>query len=103
MCSSDLIAVDKSGQHPGGLYAVFSNRPNVDSVTTRPYLMWSDDKGITWSAPINVSTDTSAATAILPGVSVDPTTGVVAVSWQDGRGSPTDKVNAFGVFLDPGS
>jgi hypothetical protein len=57
---------------------------------------------MTWSNPINVSTDTSTATAILPGISVDPTTGVVAVSWQDARGSETDEdVNKFGVFLDP--
>jgi hypothetical protein len=33
---------------------------------------------------------------------VDPTTGVVAVSWQDARGSETgEDVNKFGVFLDP--
>jgi hypothetical protein len=57
---------------------------------------------MTWSNPINVSTDTSTATAILLGISVDPTTGVVAVSWQDARGSETDEdVNKFGVFLDP--
>jgi hypothetical protein len=99
---TNMLAVDRSNEHPGRLYAVYSNRPNIDSVTTRPYLVWSDDKGITWSTPINVSTATSAATAILPGISVDPTTGVVAVSWQDARGSGTnEEVNAFVVFLDP--
>ena len=98
----NMVAVDKSNQHPGRLYAVYSNRPVIDSITTRPYVTWSDDKGMTWSNPINVSTDTSTATAILPGISVDPTTGVVAVSWQDARGSETDEdVNKFGVFLDP--
>jgi hypothetical protein len=97
-----MIAVDKSTQHPGRLYAVYSNRLNIDSVATRPYLIWSDDKGITWSNPINVSTDTSAATAILPGISIDPTTGVVAISWQDARGSETnEELNTFVVFLDP--
>lgn len=99
---TNMIAVDKSTQHPGRLYVVYSNRPNIDSVTTRPYLIWSDDKGMSWSNPINVSTDTSPATAILPAISVDPTTGVVAVSWQDARGSGTDEdVNTWGVFLDP--
>ena len=98
----NMVAVDKSDQHPGRLYVVYSNRPNINSVTTRPYLLWSDDKGMTWSNPFTVSTDPSAATAILPGISVDPVTGVVAVSWQDARGSETDEdVNEFGVFLDP--
>ena len=98
----NMVAVDKSDQHPGRLYAVYSNRPNINSVTTRPYLTWSDDKGMTWSNPFTVSSDRSAATAILPGVSVDPITGVVAVSWQDARGSETDQdVNTWGVFLDP--
>jgi hypothetical protein len=99
---TNMIAVDKSSQHPGRIYAVYSNRPGIYSDTNRPYLIWSDDQGFTWSNPINVSTDTSAATAILPAISVDPTTGVVAVSWQDARGSPTNtEVNEFGVFLDP--
>ena len=99
---TNMIAVDKSNQHPGRLYAVYSNRPTMDSVTTRPYLTWSDDKGLTWSNPINVSTDTSPATAILPGISIDPTTGVVAVSWQDARGSESNEgLNAFVAFLDP--
>ncbi len=99
---TNMIAVDKSTQHPGRLYAVYSNRLNIDSVATRPYLIWSDDKGTTWSNPINVSTDTSAATAILPGISIDPTTGVVAISWQDARGSETnEELNTFVVFLDP--
>ena len=99
---TNMIAVDKSNQHPGRLYAVYSNRPTMESVTTRPYLTWSDDKGMTWSNPINVSTDTSPATAILPGISIDPTTGVVAVSWQDARGSESNQgLNAFVAFLDP--
>jgi hypothetical protein len=97
-----MIAVDKSAQHPGRLYAVYSNRPNINSVTIRPYLTWSDDEGTTWSNPITVSDDPSPATAILPAVSVDPITGVVAVAWQDARGSATDEdVNEYGVFLDP--
>ena len=99
---TNMIAVDKSTQHPGRLYAVYSNRPNINSATIRPYLTWSDDEGMTWSNPITVSDDPSPATAILPAVSVDPITGVVAVEWQDARGSATNEdVNEYGVFLDP--
>ena len=64
--------------------------------------MWSDDKGITWSNPIGVSDDPSSATKIHSNIAVDPTTGVVAISWQDARGSADDtEVNEYGVFLDP--
>ena len=94
--------MDKSTQHPGRLYVVYNNRPNINSFATRPYLTWSDDKGITWSNPMNVSDDPSSATKIHSNIAVDPTTGVVAISWQDARGSADDtEVNEYGVFLDP--
>jgi hypothetical protein len=49
-----------------------------------------------------VSTDESAATAILPTIAVDPKTGVVALAWGDARGSASDQdVIHYGVFLDP--
>jgi hypothetical protein len=96
------IAVDKSSQHPGRVYVVYNNRPNINSFATRPYLMWSDDKGVTWSNPFSVADDPSQATKIHTNVAVDPTTGVVGVSWQDAPGSADDtEVNEFGVFLDP--
>jgi hypothetical protein len=98
----ELIAVDKSIQHPGRIYAVYSNRPGIYSNASKPYLIWSDDRGFRWSNPINVSTDESSATAIHPTIAVDPSTGVVAVSWGDTRGDPTNtEVNRYGVFLDP--
>jgi hypothetical protein len=97
-----LIAVDKSNQHPGRIYAVYVSRPDIYSDANKPYLIWSDDRGLTWSNPITVSTDKSSATAMLPTVAVDPGTGVVAVSWGDTRGSITNtKMNRYGVFLDP--
>ncbi|MBV9480005.1 MAG: exo-alpha-sialidase [Acidobacteria bacterium] len=99
---SPEIAVDKSSQHPGRLYVLYNNRPNINSFATRPYLIWSDDKGVTWSNPFSVSDDPSQATKIHTNIAVDPTTGVVGVSWQDARGSADDtEVNEYGVFLDP--
>ena len=96
------IAVDKSSQHPGRLYVLYNNRPNINSYATRPYLIWSDDKGVTWSNPFSVSDDPSQATKIHTNIAVDPKTGVVGVSWQDARGSADDtEVNEYGVFLDP--
>jgi hypothetical protein len=43
---TNMIAVDKSSRHPGRIYAVYTNRPGIYSNTNRPYLIWSDDKGV---------------------------------------------------------
>jgi hypothetical protein len=97
-----MIAIDKSNQHSGRIYVVYTNRPGIYSDVTRPYLIWSDDRGLTWSNPINVSTDQSASIVILTTIAVDPATGVVGLAWGDTRGSVTNKeVNHYGVFLDP--
>ncbi len=99
---SPMIAIDKSSQHPGRIYIVYTNRPGIYSDVTRPYLIWSDDRGLTWSNPINVSTDQSASVVILTTIAIDPATGVVALAWGDTRGSVTnEEVNHYGVFLDP--
>lgn len=99
---SPMVAIDKSSQHSGRIYVVYTNRPGIYSDVTRPYLMWSDDRGLTWSNPINVSTDQSASVVILTTIAVDPATGVVALAWGDTRGSVTnEEVNHYGVFLDP--
>lgn len=96
------IAVDKSNQHLGRIYVVYNNRSNINSYATGPYLIWSDDKGVAWSNPFSVTDDPSQATKIHTNISVDPTTGVVAISWQDARGSEDDtEVNEYGAFLDP--
>jgi hypothetical protein len=99
---SSIVAIDKSPQHPGRIYIVYTNRPNINSTASKPYLTWSDDRGFTWSNPINVSTDETPATVILPTIAIDPKTGVVALAWGDTRGSKDYKdVNHYGVFLDP--
>jgi hypothetical protein len=99
---SPMVAIDKSSQHSGRIYVVYTNRPGIYSDSTRPYLIWSDDRGLTWSNPINVSTDQSASVVILTTIAVDPVTGVVALAWGDTRGSVTnEEVNHYGVFLDP--
>jgi len=99
---TSMIAIDKSAQHRGRIYAVYCNRPGIYSHATKPYLTWSDDKGITWSNPINVSTDESASTATRANIAVDAETGVVALSWFDARHSPDNiEMHRYGAFLDP--
>jgi hypothetical protein len=99
---TSMIAIDKSHRHRGRIYAVYCNRPGVYSHATKPYLTWSDDKGLTWSNPIMVSTDNSASTATRANIAVDAETGVVAVSWFDARNSPDNtEVDRYATFLDP--
>ena len=76
-----MIAIDKSRQHSGPIYPVYCNRPGIYSVASKPYLTWSDDQGLTWSDPICVSSDRSSATAARANITVDPKTGVVALTW----------------------
>ena len=99
---TSMIAIDKSNQHRGRIYAVYCNRPGVYSHATKPYLSWSDDKGITWSNPIMVSTDNSASTTTRANIAVDAETGVVALSWFDARHSQDNtEMHRYGAFLDP--
>jgi hypothetical protein len=99
------LAIDKSFSHPGRIYVVFNDRSWGDPFGTsdfKPYLTWSDDKGITWSPPIIVADNpTSTNSQFLPDIAVDPSTGNVAVTWYDTRGDPTNvNVRLWGVVLN---
>jgi hypothetical protein len=83
------IAYDDSGQaHNGRLYLVKTDRLQVSDTNSGIFLEHSDDDGKTWSADVFVDDSNHNATLILPRVAVDPTTGVVAVSWLDTRNDP---------------
>ena len=97
-----MIAIDRSKQHPGRIYAIYCNRPGIYSFASKPFFSWSDDQGLTWSDPINVSTDKSPATATRPGIAIDPRSGVVALSWYDARDSKDNtEMRHYATFLDP--
>ena len=97
-----MIAIDKSRQHSGRIYAVYCNRPGIYSFASKPYLTWSDDQGLTWSDPICVSSDRSSATATRANIAVDPKTGVVALTWFDARDDEDNQeMKRYGAFLDP--
>ena len=67
-------------------------------------VMRSQDAGLHWSAPSNISTIRTAqlfvpddhfpirAEDYLPDIAVDPTNGDIYVVWSDGLGTPIDKV-----------
>src|SRR2546422_10082921 len=59
------------------------------------YVRFSDDDGTTWSSPVRVNDDHTKSSQFLPKISLDPTTGNLAVVWYDsrndlGNGGPGD-------------
>jgi hypothetical protein len=80
------VAYDTSGlAHNGRLYLVKTDRLQVGDPNTGIFFQYSDDDGTTWSADQFVDDSNHTATLFLPRIAVDPTTGVVAVSWLDTR------------------
>jgi hypothetical protein len=82
----------------GRVYLVYTNEFPPASQNTDIFLRYSDNNGITWSAPIRVNDDPGVNSQFLPRVSLDSTSGKVAVSWYDARndtgtGSPGDTDN----------
>src|SRR6266511_4379688 len=75
---------------------------------------YSDDDGATWSAPVRVNDDATANSQFLPKISIDPTTGNIAVIWYDSRqdlgtggpgdtnGIPNDDAQVWGAFSTDG-
>ncbi len=88
------LAWDQSGgTHDGRVYLAFLDAPASDLNNTMLYVMHSDDGGATWSSPVLVNDDGTAASHFMPGFAVDQTTGAVGATWYDTRGDST-RVNA---------
>ena len=84
------MAVDLSdGPHRGRIYVVWTNRGYPGTNTGDPdiYLIYSDDRGETWSSPIRVNQDPEGNGAYqwFPWITVDNETGIVYVVFYDGR------------------
>ena len=88
------LAWDQSGgPHSGRVYLAYLDCPAADLNNTMLYVMHSDDGGVTWSSPVLVNDDGTAASHFMPGFAVDQTTGAVGATWYDTRGDST-RVNA---------
>jgi hypothetical protein len=109
------LAWDRTGgPHNGRLYLVytfrFTNQDNNMDIFSR----YSDDKGATWSAPVRVNDDATKNSQFLPKISLDPTSGNLAVVWYDCRndlglggpgdtnGIPNDDAQFWGAFTRDG-
>ena len=80
------LAWDRTGgPHNGRVYLVYTREQPNESDNTDIYVRYSDDGGATWSAAVRVNDDHTANSQFLPKISLDPTTGNLAVVWYDAR------------------
>jgi BNR/Asp-box repeat len=110
------LAWDRTGgPHAGRVYMVNTAEQPNESNNTDIYVRHSDDDGATWSAAVRVNDDNTANSQFLPKISLDPTTGNLAVVWYDSRndlgsggpgdtnGIPNDDAQFWGAFSANGA
>jgi len=109
------LAWDRTGgPHNGRVYLVYTLEVKNNSNNMDIFVRHSDDDGQTWSAPIRVNDDNTKNSQFLPKISLDPTTGNIAVVWYDCRndlgqggpgdtdGIPNDDAQFWGTFSTDG-
>jgi hypothetical protein len=80
------LAWDRShSSHRGRLYIVYTLEVKNESDNTDIEVSYSDDQGVTWSAPVRVNDDNTVNSQFLPKIALDQTTGNLAVVWYDAR------------------
>jgi hypothetical protein len=109
------LAWDRTGgPHAGRVYLVYTHEVRNEKDDTDVEVRHSDDGGATWSAPVRVNDDGGTNSQFLPKISLDPTTGKIAVVWYDSRadlgtggagdtdGVPNDDAQFWGAFSSDG-
>jgi hypothetical protein len=109
------LAWDRTGgPHAGRVYLVYTHEIRNEKDDTDIEVRHSDDGGATWSAPVRVNDDATTNSQFLPKISLDPTTGKIAVVWYDSRadlgtggagdtdGVPDDDAQFWGAFSSDG-
>jgi len=82
------LAWDRTGgPHRGRIYFVFTDAPFAGSADTDIYVVTSDNLGQTWSPRARVNDDPGTNSQFLPHISLDQSSGNVAVTWYDCRNS----------------
>lgn len=80
------LAFDRSGGVANGrVYLAYTTLNRKVRNDTNIMLRWSEDNGLTWSAPVRINDDRTTNSQFLPRIAVDQTTGDVAMSWHDAR------------------
>ncbi len=78
------LAWDRSGgPHSGRVYLVYTKEEKNESDNTNIYVRYSDDDGTTWSDGVRVNDDNTVNSQFMPKISLDQTTGEIAVVWYD--------------------
>jgi hypothetical protein len=105
------LAWDRTG---GRVYLVYTKEQQNESDDTDIYLRYSDDNGASWSNGLRVNDDQTPNSQFLPKISLDPTSGNIAVVWYDSRmdlgsggvgdtdGVPNDDAQVWGAFSTTG-
>jgi len=109
------LAWDRTGGvHNGRVYLVYTLEVKNESDNMDIEVSHSDDQGATWSSPVRVNDDTTKNSQFLPKISLDPTSGNLAVVWYDSRndlglggpgdtdGIPNDDAQFWGAFSTDG-
>ena len=105
------LAWDRTGgPHNGRVYLVYTYEQKNESDNTDIYVRYSDDNGATWSDGVRVNDDNTRNSQFLPKISLDPTTGNIAVTFYDARndlgaggpgdtdGAPNTDAQVWGAF-----
>src|SRR5207302_3374997 len=102
------------GPHNDRVYLVYTFEFQNESDNTDIFVRYSDNQGVTWSAPVRVNDDATKNSQFLPKISLDQTTGNLAVVWYDSRndlgtggagdtdGLPNDDAQFWGAFSNDG-
>jgi hypothetical protein len=109
------LAWDRTGGvHDGRVVMVYTREHPNESNNTDIYVRHSDDQGATWGAATRVNDDQTTNSQFLPKISLDPTTGKIAVTFYDARndlgtggagdtdGLPNDDAQFWGAFSTDG-
>lgn len=112
--ASPYVAYDHSGgPFNGRLYVAYADESPDESDDFDIFVRRSDNNGTTWSAPVQVNDDPGTRSQFFQNISVDQTTGAVALGWYDARndsgsggidtdGAANTDVQYFGAFSTNG-
>lgn len=80
------------GPHRGRIYINWTDQPE-NANDTDVFIIYSDDKGDTWSNPIRVNDDGPGSHQFFTWMSVDPVSGAVHIVFYDRRGLSGNATN----------
>ncbi len=85
------LAWDRTGgPHNRRLYFIYTSEEPQESNDTDIQFRYSDDNGATWSNSVRVNDDVGTTSQFNPRISLDSTTGNIAIAWYDCRNDRGD-------------